>query len=124
MVPALILTAYGGEVVLDGVTVRGLDTNRAPITSGAQVHPISDAIPRRPDWAVPKSTTAGLSRSPAATHERSSEERTVCSRTPRIRPCGTYSTGSSPRHPFAEPTPRTSRSRAVFIEGSSGASVG
>jgi hypothetical protein len=36
MVPALILTAYGGEVVLDGVTVRGLDTNREPIASGAQ----------------------------------------------------------------------------------------
>ena len=36
MVPALILTAYGGEVVLDGVTVRGLDTNREPITSGPQ----------------------------------------------------------------------------------------
>lgn len=34
--PALILTTYGGEVVLEGVTVRGLDTNREPITSGAQ----------------------------------------------------------------------------------------
>ena len=36
MVPALILTTFGGEVVLDGVTVRGTDTNREPITSGAQ----------------------------------------------------------------------------------------
>ena len=33
---ALILTTYGGEVVLEDVTVRGLDTNREPITSGAQ----------------------------------------------------------------------------------------
>jgi hypothetical protein len=36
MVPALILTTFGGEVVLDGVTVRGTDTNREPITRGAQ----------------------------------------------------------------------------------------
>jgi hypothetical protein len=34
--PALILTVYGGEVVLEAVTVRGLDTNREPITSGGQ----------------------------------------------------------------------------------------
>jgi hypothetical protein len=34
--PALILTTYGGEVVLEGVTVRGLDANREPITSEAQ----------------------------------------------------------------------------------------
>jgi hypothetical protein len=34
--PALILTTYGGEVVLEDVTVRGLGTNREPITSGAQ----------------------------------------------------------------------------------------
>ena len=35
-VPALTLTTYGGEVVLEGVTVRGFDSNREPITSGAQ----------------------------------------------------------------------------------------
>jgi hypothetical protein len=34
--PALILTVYGGEVVLEGVTVRGFDTSREPITNGGQ----------------------------------------------------------------------------------------
>ena len=34
--PALILTTYGGEVVLEGVTVRGFDTSREPIANGAQ----------------------------------------------------------------------------------------
>ena len=34
--PAFILTTYGGEVVLEGVTVRGFDTNREPITNGGQ----------------------------------------------------------------------------------------
>ena len=34
--PAAVLTVYGGEVVLEGVTVRGHDTNREPITNGGQ----------------------------------------------------------------------------------------
>ena len=35
-VPPLTLTTYGGEVVLEGVTVRGFDPDSEPITSGAQ----------------------------------------------------------------------------------------
>ena len=101
MVPALILTTFGGEVVLDGVTVRGTDTNREPITSGAQY--LLFLMPSRAGQAGHmKSTTVGYLRSPVATHERSSEKGTVCSRTPRMRPCRPYSTGSSPRHRFAE----------------------
>jgi hypothetical protein len=34
--PALTLTAFGGEVVLAGVTVRASDFNRKPITPGAE----------------------------------------------------------------------------------------
>jgi hypothetical protein len=35
-VAPLTLTVYGGEVVIDGVTIRGIDNDRAPIVDGAR----------------------------------------------------------------------------------------
>ena len=52
MVPALILTTFGGEVVLDGVTVRGTRHEPRADHERSPVPPIPDAIPRRAGWAV------------------------------------------------------------------------